>query len=344
MTNHIDIVFDGALPDARFVEVEDSAGKSIQFGEWVQRPDGHWVLRIHPAASEAVSINWEDLYNQMAKRYADCTCRCAELELQLKDASEAGAVPVVTFMGKRLTPHGTRECWGILEPGADSLIEGTKLFAAPPSAPAAESAEPGGLPDPHGCNKCQHPDCGRFNGPHHVECRAMADNACARDYAQPTAATADAQCCTSPRPDCMGMLVDGIGNKCAAMSEDAQGDERARTLQEAAAIADAWAQEVRKHPHNQPEATAMAIACAIRALSRQPSAPASAGDGVAQMPAMPDADVLFAMAGWREIDLGDIPHDKFHASTRMMGGIYAALHRHLYARAALAAAKPEGGK
>lgn len=42
------------------------------------------------------------------------------------------------------------------------------------------------IPDPMGCNKCVHPDCGRFNGPRQVECRAMRDNACAREY---TAAT-----------------------------------------------------------------------------------------------------------------------------------------------------------
>lgn len=45
---HIDIVFDGPPgPEAgRFIEVEDSSGKSISFGEWMQRPDGYWVLRI----------------------------------------------------------------------------------------------------------------------------------------------------------------------------------------------------------------------------------------------------------------------------------------------------------
>ena len=36
------------------------------------------------------------------------------------------------------------------------------------------------LPDPLGCRACTHPDCGRFDGPRQVECRAMADNACAR--------------------------------------------------------------------------------------------------------------------------------------------------------------------
>jgi hypothetical protein len=45
----IDIVFDGEplTPGGagRFVEVERD-GKSISIGEWVERPDGYWVLRI----------------------------------------------------------------------------------------------------------------------------------------------------------------------------------------------------------------------------------------------------------------------------------------------------------
>ncbi len=46
--DYIDIVFDdGPGPVAgRFVEVEDSSGKSISVGEWVERPDGFWALRI----------------------------------------------------------------------------------------------------------------------------------------------------------------------------------------------------------------------------------------------------------------------------------------------------------
>jgi len=43
--------------------------------------------------------------------------------------------------------------------------------AVPPEQP---------LPDPHGCRSCTHPDCGRFDGPRSVECRAMAEGACAR--------------------------------------------------------------------------------------------------------------------------------------------------------------------
>ena len=49
----VDIVFDGPPgPEAgRFVEVESPPGRSIRFGEWVERDDGYWVLRIHPPAS-----------------------------------------------------------------------------------------------------------------------------------------------------------------------------------------------------------------------------------------------------------------------------------------------------
>lgn len=47
---YVDIVFDGPPgPEAgRFVEVENPAGQSIRFGEWVKREDGYWVLRITP--------------------------------------------------------------------------------------------------------------------------------------------------------------------------------------------------------------------------------------------------------------------------------------------------------
>ena len=50
-TEFIDIVFDGP-PDlqagaGRFVEVEDSAGRSIRIGKWIEDPGGkHWRLRI----------------------------------------------------------------------------------------------------------------------------------------------------------------------------------------------------------------------------------------------------------------------------------------------------------
>lgn len=48
----VDVVFDGppSHESGRFVEVEDEQGKSISFGEWIDRGDGMWALRI-PAAN-----------------------------------------------------------------------------------------------------------------------------------------------------------------------------------------------------------------------------------------------------------------------------------------------------
>lgn len=44
----INIIFDGPPgPEAgRLVEVETDDGKSINAGEWMERPDGLWALRI----------------------------------------------------------------------------------------------------------------------------------------------------------------------------------------------------------------------------------------------------------------------------------------------------------
>lgn len=48
MTKHVDIVFDGppGPTSGRFIEVEDENRHSIRFGEWIERDDGYWVLRI----------------------------------------------------------------------------------------------------------------------------------------------------------------------------------------------------------------------------------------------------------------------------------------------------------
>jgi len=44
----IHIVFDGppSHESGRFVEVEDTQGRSISVGEWHERSDGLWELRI----------------------------------------------------------------------------------------------------------------------------------------------------------------------------------------------------------------------------------------------------------------------------------------------------------
>ena len=49
--DHVDIVVNGPPgPEGnRFIEVEDASGRSIAFGEWIERQDRRWVLRITAA-------------------------------------------------------------------------------------------------------------------------------------------------------------------------------------------------------------------------------------------------------------------------------------------------------
>lgn len=43
------IVFKGPPEAARFIEVEDGEGNSINAGEWRDRSDGYWELVILPS-------------------------------------------------------------------------------------------------------------------------------------------------------------------------------------------------------------------------------------------------------------------------------------------------------
>ena len=45
---YLDIVFDGppSHESGRFIEVESPAGRSVSVGEWIDRGDGMWALRI----------------------------------------------------------------------------------------------------------------------------------------------------------------------------------------------------------------------------------------------------------------------------------------------------------
>ena len=54
----VDVVFDGppSHESGRFVEVENSEGMSINFGDWVHRPDGYWVLRFDAALTSSSPI------------------------------------------------------------------------------------------------------------------------------------------------------------------------------------------------------------------------------------------------------------------------------------------------
>ena len=60
MTNSaINIIFD-APPgphSGRFIEVENDAGESISIGQWLQRPDGYWSLRIDALPDNKDGLN-----------------------------------------------------------------------------------------------------------------------------------------------------------------------------------------------------------------------------------------------------------------------------------------------
>jgi len=52
----INIIFDGPPADqsGRFVEVENDEGQGIRVGEWIDKKDGYWALRI-----ETFSIKYQ---------------------------------------------------------------------------------------------------------------------------------------------------------------------------------------------------------------------------------------------------------------------------------------------
>jgi len=66
--------------------------------------------------------------------FGDCDALCAALREALAAPEPE---PVMEFKGRRLTPEGTRECWGMLlcKPEQDPA-RGALLYAAPPAAPA----------------------------------------------------------------------------------------------------------------------------------------------------------------------------------------------------------------
>ena len=67
------------------------------------------------------------------------------LRTAIQQAEAKTDEPVVEFMGRRLTPDGTRECWGILL--CDSTQDpptGTKLYQWPPTTHNWQHVIPGG--------------------------------------------------------------------------------------------------------------------------------------------------------------------------------------------------------
>ena len=78
--------------------------------------------------------------------------------------------------------RGGRAMCGYVIVGGEfcSLKPGECNLQAGANPDAANGVQANALPDPLGLRNCTHHDCGRFDGPRSVECRAMADNACAR--------------------------------------------------------------------------------------------------------------------------------------------------------------------
>jgi len=70
-TDYIDIVFDGppSHESGRFVEVENSRGRSINFGEWVERSDGFWALRI--VSIESLKAERDELKQEIERLKAE---------------------------------------------------------------------------------------------------------------------------------------------------------------------------------------------------------------------------------------------------------------------------------
>lgn len=100
--NYIDIVFDGppSHESGRFVEVEDANGASIRVGEWVERSDGYWALRL-PHADDR---NVREAYQRLRLHAA------AMLDVALADGSESRALGARDLMSDiNLLHHGTRE-------------------------------------------------------------------------------------------------------------------------------------------------------------------------------------------------------------------------------------------
>ncbi|MCC6970453.1 MAG: hypothetical protein IT434_09550 [Phycisphaerales bacterium] len=98
---YLDVVFDGppGHEPGRFVEVEDPDGRSVNAGEWIDRGDGLWALRI-PRPTRLVSREaLEELFAEVdayltalhdgepgwAERIKQAKCRIATRACQLRE-------------------------------------------------------------------------------------------------------------------------------------------------------------------------------------------------------------------------------------------------------------------
>ena len=92
MNEYIDIVFDGPPGPVSgcFIEVERPDRSSISVGEWVERDDGFWALRIPNAASLQQRVEaLERALRRIATLGAGTLCTASDAELMQAWASQA---------------------------------------------------------------------------------------------------------------------------------------------------------------------------------------------------------------------------------------------------------------
>lgn len=92
----IDIVLDGPPgPEAgRFVEVEDEKGRSVNFGEWVKRPDGYWALRIATPMPVPAALTEQQLFAMWDAQHGTIT-KCSAMRAAYKALYESVVPPTV---------------------------------------------------------------------------------------------------------------------------------------------------------------------------------------------------------------------------------------------------------
>ena len=92
MSDHVDIVFDGppGPESGRFVEVEDANGRGFRLGEWVERSDGLWALRIpNLTAREAdVEMQMQAVRRALVRDNRDKTAIIRELQARVDELQE----------------------------------------------------------------------------------------------------------------------------------------------------------------------------------------------------------------------------------------------------------------
>lgn len=93
--SYIDIIFDGppSHESGRFIEVEDPSGSSVRIGEWIDRANGLWALRI------PYYLEFNSTSEQIAKVQSDLFAIREDLRDTLDDAKDARFVRLCAEIG-----------------------------------------------------------------------------------------------------------------------------------------------------------------------------------------------------------------------------------------------------